>query len=321
MPIIRKQLKPSDVYPDDIRYNESTDTVQSLIDGVWTDNPAADPRTQNTFPPRITSDPKCDAAQSIVDALQNQIAQTIEAVENASTAATIAGLILGLLTFGVFEIFIAIALTIANAMLDAGSAALNAALTAPVYHTLVCILRCRMNPQGQLDENSLALVMSDVDIQIGGLGATVLKSMMALAGFGGLNNLAALGTSTGSCGDCGCTDCVETWQVWDGPTGTSPPNTYGIITEQEGNRVRVQFVSNWMSLCTSDVNICCKIADVVTISGGTVYRTAYNDCGVPFTGGAYQHPSDPTNHCCWIFEFQALGADRPLVDIFFDNCP
>jgi len=208
MPIIRRLLTPASVYPENIRYNPDTDTVQSNINGTWTDNPDADPRTQTTFPARITSDPACDAARSVADALKAQIDQTIEAVNNAKTAFTIAGLILGLFTFGVFDIFIAIALGIANVMIDAGGTALAAALSPATYDTLTNILFCHFTSGGRLEEGGLDAAMSDVSDQIGGLGATILNAMLALAGVGGVNNLAALGTSTGDCSgaECGCGD-------------------------------------------------------------------------------------------------------------------
>jgi len=208
MPIIRKQLKAADVYPDDIRYDPDTDQVQSLVNGDWVDNPDADPRNQTTFPARITSDPACDAARSVADALKAQIDQTIEAVNNAKTAFTIAGLILGLFTFGVFDIFVAIALGIANAMIDAGGTALAAALSPTTYDTLTDILFCAFDSSGRLKSGGLAQAQSDVSDQIGGLGATILNAMLSLAGTGGVNNLAALGTSTGDCSgaECGCGD-------------------------------------------------------------------------------------------------------------------
>ena len=208
MPIIRRRLDPNTVYPTNIRYNPDTDTVQSNINGTWTDNPDADPRTQTTFPARITSDPACDAAKSVSDAIKGQIDKTIEAVNNAKTAFTIAGLILGLFTFGVFDIFVAIALGIANAMIDAGGTALAAALSPATYDTLTDILFCAFGTDGRLKEGGLDQAMADVSDQIGGLGATILNSMLALAGVGGVNNLAALGTSTGDCSDasCGCGD-------------------------------------------------------------------------------------------------------------------
>lgn len=208
MPIVRRKLDAATVYPTDIRYNPDTDQVQSLVNGSWVDNPDADPRTQTTFPARITSDPACDAARSVADALKAQIDQTIEAVNNAKTAFTIAGLILGLFTFGVFDIFVAIALGIANAMIDAGGTALAAALSPATYDTLTNILFCAFDSSGRLKSGGLAQAESDVSDQIGGLGATILNAMLQLAGTGGVNNLAALGTSTGDCSgaDCGCGD-------------------------------------------------------------------------------------------------------------------
>ena len=208
MPIIRRKLQASDVYPDDIRYDADTDTVQRLINDDWTDSPESDPRTQTTFPPRLTADTACDAAESVKDAVKGQVDAILTAIDNAATAFTVGGLILGLFTFGVFEIFIAIALAIANAMLDAGTSALAAALTDPVYHTFACILDCHMNTSGRLDAGSLPEIEAEIDDQIGGLAATILNSMLSLAGEGGINNLASLGTSTGDCDDCGC---IETW--------------------------------------------------------------------------------------------------------------
>lgn len=209
MPIIRKKLFADEVYPSDIRYNPDTGTVQSLVNGDWVDNPLADPRNQTTFPPRATADPACDGAKSVSDALKNQISGVITAIDDGKTAFTIIGLILGLFSFGLFDIFVAIALAIANAMLDAGTAALNAALTDAVYDTLTCILFCHMDNHGRLLPNGLNLVKTDVTDQIGGLGATILNSMLSLAGEGGVNNLASKGTSTGDCSGCDCGWCYE----------------------------------------------------------------------------------------------------------------
>jgi len=207
MPIIRRKLDPNTVYPTNIQYDPETDTVQTNVNGTFVDSPEADPRTQTTFPPRITANPGCDAAQSVSDAIKNQINQTIDAVNNAKTAFTIAGLILGLFTFGVFDIFIAIALGIANAMIDAGGTALAAALSDSTFDTLTCILFCHMNSSGRLKPGGLDASKTDVDTQIGGLGATIINAMLSLAGEGGINNIASLGMSTGDCSACDCGWC------------------------------------------------------------------------------------------------------------------
>lgn len=213
MPLVRKRLAPSEVYPDDIRYNPSGDQVEVLIDGVWTPAPQSDPRHQTTLPPRITADTKCDAAASIADALENQIAQITAAIDNSLTLFQIAGLILGLFSFGVFAIFINIALAIADFMFNLGSAAIQAALPPSAFDTFKCILYCYMDDNGRIAPGDLPNIYQDCVDQIGATGGQILIEMMSLAGEGGLNNLAAAGTSTGDCSTCGCS---PNWcKYWD----------------------------------------------------------------------------------------------------------
>ena len=223
MPLIRKKLIESEVYPETMRYDPLTDKVQSLIDGEWVDNPSVDPRLNNLFPPRITADTACDAAASVTEAFQNQIGEILTAIDNAATVFTVAGLILGLLSFGVFAVFISIALAIADAMIGAGASAITAALTPTVWEQFTCILYCNMDSNGRLNQDSWEQVQADVAAQIGGLAGTTLNSFVALAGFAGINNLASLGTATGSCSGCtecgcieGCTSDHYTFQ-WDDP--------------------------------------------------------------------------------------------------------
>lgn len=276
MPIIRKKLAPKEVYPEDIRYNADTDTVQSFVNGDWVDNPEADPRTQTTFPPHTTSDTACDAAQSVVDAFKVKIDDILTAIDGAATVFTIAGIILSVFTFGVFAIFVSLALGIGHEMLDAGTSALSAALTDPVYHTLACILRCHMDSNGRLNEGQLGVVTTEVTDQIGGLGATILNGMLNLAGEGGINNLAALGASTGDCSDCGCTEpCATavdngfeygTDLVYDVDTGTG-------ITTITGSAVEVvpgTFVVRWGFIADS-IPDGCHFGAFTTIGGSDSY--------------------------------------------------
>lgn len=281
MPIIRKQLKPSDVYPEDIRYNADTDEVQSLVNGDWVDNPAADPRHQTTFPPRVTANPACDAAESVKDAFKGQIDQILTAIDNTATTFTVAGLILGLFSFGVFEIFIAIAMTIANAMIDAGTTALSAALTDPAYHQFVCILRCHFNGSGRIDSGGLLQAQSEINDQIGGLAAVVLNSMLSLAGEGGVNNLASLGTSTGDCSDCDpCGDpCYTKFNV---TTGTLLGIFDGYMRVQSANSGGTSIIQ----IDTGDPAICCQLLDFRDVSGGENISARYHiNCGADISPG------------------------------------
>lgn len=317
MPIIRRKLDVNTVYPANLRYNPDTDTVQSLVNGDWVDSPQSDPRTQTTLPARITSNPACDAAQSVSDALRNQIDQIVEAINNAKTAFTIAGIILSLFTLGAFAIFVTIALTIANAMIDAGGTALEAALTPTVFDTLTCILYCQFGSNGRLKPGGLAQAMSDVNNQIGGLGATILNAMLALAGDGGINNLAAQGTATGSCDDCDCgIDC-----------GSADLVTFGTVLDEyveDGRRVlRVESVyipvpGFW------DVSIgnygegagaypCCHIYAWVKYSGADIITTGYTTCP-----GAVVDPGNPETHdVASAYWSSGIGGFPFVVNIVF----
>lgn len=289
MPIIRRKLEPATVYPTDLRYNIDTDTVQSKVNGSWVDNPAADPRRQTTLPPRITSNPACDAAQSVTDALKNQLDATIEAIDNSSTAFTIAGLILSLFSFGVFAVFIDLALFIVDQMVAAGASALRAALTGATYDTLTCILFCEFGTDGRLKAGGLDTAMSEITGQIGGLAATVLNAMLRLAGEGGVNNLASLGTSTGSCSDCGCHICnMDLWTHVGLGTEVERGDNYVVI---EAANIPGAF-GNWRAeIDTTDFNVCCPVNEWAYTSGPPDFPTYKSiPCGRPFVDeSSYDH--------------------------------
>jgi hypothetical protein len=228
MPIIRKRLQPSDVYPVGLRYNETTGEVETLIDGVWTSSLEADPRTQTLFPPRLTSDPTCDAAASVRQAFENQINGILAAIDVADSLYAIAALILGLFKFGPFAIFISLALALATYMLNAGTAAIQASLTPAAWDTFQCVLYCHFDASGRLPPGDMFNVQSDVDSEIGGVGAFILNQMLSLAGFAGVNNLAALGTATGDCSGCGCaTTWCRTFDFTQGQLGWSLADDFG----------------------------------------------------------------------------------------------
>jgi hypothetical protein len=293
MPIIRKKLDENAVYPTNLRYNQATDTVQSLINGVWTDNPEADPRNQTTFPPRITADPACDAAQSVTDAIHGQIDEILVAIDNAATLFTIAGIILSIFTFGAYALFVTLALGIGDQMVGFGSTAIQAALTEPVYETLRCILNCHMNNQGRVKPGEFNQILADVTAQIGGIGATILNAMLSLAGEGGVNNLAGLGTATGDCDLCDCgIACGDPLQVTIGT----------VLEEYIENGRKVLRVQSAAFSTFQDVSLgvygqpagdypCCHIFAWVHYFGGAINNTAYTTC----TGTVFD-PGNPETH-------------------------
>lgn len=297
MPVIRRKLDSNTVYPDTIRYNSDTDTVESLIDGVWTPNPDVDPRTTTLYPPRITSDSRCDAAASVSAAFQAQIGEILTAIDNAGTVFQIAGLVLGLLSFGVFAIFINIALAIGNAMLDAGSGALTAALTPAVWEQFECILYCNMDGNGRLVPGGLAQVQADVTAQIGGLAGVTINSFVALSGEGGINNLASIGTATGSCGGCTGCDCVHDYDVMIGDfvdIGTDGTGQYIQLTAVASGHSGIP--AFWAVVGGED--FCCTYGGFL-VTAGAISSGGLLDCsGNPTGGGAvgqveFYHASAP----------------------------
>lgn len=317
MPIIRKQLKPSDVYPEDMRYVPETDMVQRFVDGEWKDAPGSDPRRQTLFPPRVTSDTACDAAQSVVDAFKNQIDGILLAIDNGATAFAIAGTILGLFSFGPFGVLIGIALFIADQMLSAGTTALTAALTPEVYDQLVCILQCRMDNNGRLDQASFNEVLADVSAQIGGLAAGILNSMLNLAGFGGVNNLGALGSSTGDCSECDCGLCdLELWTtVYLGSVVEVGENYIDIASVNEPG----VYGNHRAAIGTGDEDLCCCLFSMELLSGGVDAVYKYIVCGTPIVNEASYTINFPTT----VVEVStvAIDAGSPFVARFtFTAC-
>lgn len=268
MPIVRKRLKPSDVYPEDIRYNSTSGEVERLINDVWTPAPESDPRNQTTFPPRVSTNPRCDGAQSVADALQNQINSINTAIDGAQTVAQIAALVLALFSFGVFAIFINIALAIANLMLDTGTAAIEAALPPSAYDTLACILFCHMDANGRLE--SLSSVQTEVTDQIGGVGAVILNQMLSLAGEGGINNLAAIGESSGDCDGCGCSECECDLAAWTWIAGLNTPEEANFERHVESCSITADyFVSGGYAYWGIESPNCCTLSiDGVGPAGG-----------------------------------------------------
>jgi len=165
-------------------------------------------------------------------------------------------------------------------MTDAGSTALNAALTPTVYHALVCILTCNMTSSGRLVADSLPLVESDVNDQIGGLAATTLNAMLSLAGEGGINNLASLGTSTGDCSDCSCAEpCPDADSFSAATVNSITDNGDGTITfnvSSVDNGAGVQYVA-WGNRTDPD-SPCCTF-DGQDFAEGTALGSATQACG------------------------------------------
>lgn len=303
---------------------------QTSPDGgaTWVDNPEADPR--NTYvqaPPLPGADSdakKCAAADNVRD-IFTQYRDNLVDLLTAGTP--LVALIAGILAFiavitGVSGAAIGISVLLmglAAELLTLTPAAVEAAIDATALEEFKCLVYCRMGDNGQLTYAAWQSLLQDINGAFSGFAHTFFFQTVNAMGYIGISNAGTIGASTAAdCGDCGCSNlCADKYHIWNGIGGGAPPGTYGTILERDGDRIRVQFNGNYITL-EVDVSGDCCIADHWTlISGGAAYSTAYNDCGVPFSGGAFQHPVAWEGHCVELLEMQALGADRPVVDIFF----
>jgi hypothetical protein len=294
---------------------------QTSPDGgtTWYDDPTSDPRNNaNYFPPLEGTDgssKRCEAATSGMEFFKQNL---IDQLATGLTYAEIYNVIVGLLAVaGITGIGIVVAI-LAAGIFVAGVLAVQAAFTGEVWTDFKCILYCNMSDDASFTLEQWVTVMNEIITTYTGVVQIVLWNWVKGLGYIGLTNVARSHFAAGGdCSPCGC-DCAYSWSVWDGPTHSAPPDTYGVILEQETNRVRVEFTGNYITLLTDDIDHCCTMVNAVKVGGtGDFYMTAYNECGVPFTGGAFNNPTNPLNQSVWIWEFQALGADRPIVDVFF----
>lgn len=303
MPVIRRKLDPNEVYSETTRYDQDTDTVQSLVNGSWVDNPTADPRTQTLFPPISTSDPACDGAQRASDAFEGQITEIINLINESNTFFTIAGAILALFEFGPFGLFIALAIALAHAMLDIGATALTAAFPGDVWDKFKCILFCHMGSDGRVKPGELSAIQSDVSVQIGGIAATILNAMLSLAGEGGVNNLAALGTATGDCSGCDCSVCAfEGWVEVTGSPYTLEDNGSWTIPATTGHGDAKYYAGLYAPTDSDD----CHTLSITVVSGGGLSDKSYSTCGEIFVA---QHND----------AFPLSGLDRCFRTIFWSS--
>lgn len=309
------------------RFNENGDLeVFDPVTGTWIPFPEGDPRQTATLlqplPGADGDDKKCQGATNATAHLKDLADKLIADAGAWGNISQLVAALIGILIFvgiiGSGGALTPLLLALAGILLTTGQAAFTAAMTSVVYDTLNCILYCNIQPDATFTDANITAIKAAIDDQLTGIAHDFLRAQVVTLGKIGMSNAARTSnTRVFDCSTCNC-DCAYSWSVWDGPNGNSPPGTYGIILEQETNRVRVEFTGNYITLVTDDINHCCRLVDAVQVGGtGAFYRTAYNDCGTAFSGGAFQHPVDPTNHVLWIFEFQALGADRPIVDIFF----
>lgn len=312
------------------RWNEDGELEISYDGGeTWQPYPQGDPRQNVTTLPPIPgedgAEKKCEAANSgVVYFQQIQHDQSVKRAVGANIAELAAALIGFLVAIGIIATGGALAVFLAAVGAVAANLSaedFDAAFTETVWDKLLCALYCTMSPDGSFTDAQFNRAVGQVASNTTGTAKSWLTGMMKTMGAKGLTNAVRLGLlGTRDCGSCDCPlFCPDNFDIWDRTDIGYPIDRYGTILEREDNRIRVQFNSNYITLTTNDIEQCCKVVDWTLVSGGAVYATAHNLCGEPFDG-AFEHEATVLNQCVWIFEFQALGDDRPVLDIFFGDC-
>lgn len=217
MEIVRLFLSADQLNPPGVRYDPTTDTVQTNVGGTWIDTPAADPRTSPgaLLPARTGGDPRCDAAANMTAKVKSIVDFFIATGEIAAFVGGIIDIIA--IFFPLFGTIAEILWTLGEVLLGLGTTALATAFTTTVYDDLTCYFYCAADANGQLNASGLANVLANVNALQSSTVATAINAIFASLGWVGISNAGATGEETGDCS--ACTDCNPDWQFFPDATG------------------------------------------------------------------------------------------------------
>lgn len=213
MQIVRKKLDPAEISDPDFRYDPECDCVQRTGDNgaTWVDSPQNDVRHADAWrlPPIDADDPRCQAAANMSRWLSNWFEAIDPILAAASSFEALASIVVTLfLVLGPFALVL-LALDVAFILFTAGASVINAAFTNETFDTLTCIFYCNIGEDGQCSAEQLEAINSDIDEQLGGIGAIVLHAIFAMVGEVGLSNWGTTGEAPADCDECGCDECLD----------------------------------------------------------------------------------------------------------------
>jgi len=257
--IIRKSLRTGELgTSDDYRFNPVTGDFEfySVVDDSWVPANPVDPRFATVFPPLTGTDAHCDSAHSIRWWLENRyVPLALTLLNGLSSVAGIAAAIVGFITEFIhipYGYFIAIAIELAQGLVDAGAGNIATAMTSGVYDDLECLLFCRMGGAGQLDGAGFSGLIADIADTFSGDAETILSAIVGLAGLSGLNGLASQGFDRGNCASCGsCAGWCYSFDFTADDGGFTLGGAYSPTNQQQG-----QWVSGtgWQHTTTASGN-------------------------------------------------------------------
>lgn len=205
MKVIRKLLQAAQVYPANIRYDETGDTVQYTPDGgtTWIDSPENDPRQHNHYPPLETDDPRCDAAARMAALIQELQQQLEDGLQAAAFGAEVTTLILLTLAFiPLIGVLTAVIIGLYSQLVVLGYAAVHAAFDGFDWDEFTCKILAQLPTGGVMSSSGFDALQADITASYTANQQTVLLGILSFLGYGGLNDAASTRGETGDCSSC-----------------------------------------------------------------------------------------------------------------------
>jgi len=192
------------------RYQFSDDDGET-----WENATSSDPRYTAPALPPLTypegTDIRCASADNIVELYKQSINASVAAIEAERgildvTIAFLAIIVL-LLSAGTGGILITLIGGAMVALIGAGSAAITAAMDAAAYDEARCLIYCRLQPDGSMNESGWTGLQDDLGTVENDILRISLTAFVRAGGWQGLTNAGRTGTGTGTdCEECEC-DC------------------------------------------------------------------------------------------------------------------
>jgi len=212
--VIRKELNPNEVYPENLRYDSGCDCVQQTYDGgdTWVDQPGQDPRHSTTFlyPPVTADDPRCQAASNMTAYFENIIGTALNVLAFGLDALGVATTIMPLfIELGPFAILFELGLGLGSGLVSLGVDVINEEFSPEVYDALTCIFYCHIEANGSVTAEDLSAINAQVISDLNPDVQLIMGLCFLLMGEVGLSNAGTLGEAAADCDACECGWCLQ----------------------------------------------------------------------------------------------------------------
>lgn len=219
--VIRKELSPGEVYPENLRYDADCDCIQQTYDDgdTWVDQPGQDPRHSTTYlyPPVAAPDPACQAAANMGLFFENLIGTALGVMSAGLDVLGVATAIMPVFVeLGAFAILFELGLGLGASLIGLGVDVINLEFTPETYAALVCIFFCYVQPNGSVTAANLASIQSQICEELNPDVCLIMSACFLLMGEVGLSNAGTIGDAAADCSDCDDCDRCYTWYFDDG---------------------------------------------------------------------------------------------------------